>query len=258
MKILIVDDEKISRLLASKILVKKGYEVLEASSARQAIEQLESDEPIILLIADIMMPEMDGLELLSYINEKLDFMRLPVIMYTAKRDRPTFMKAVKMGIKDYMAKPVTSDVLLQKVKKALSNESPPLADKDKMLRELQIDKETYNELIDDLIDTISSQIEEMREAIEQEDFERLVFIADSCRTASTSLGAERILNVSTKLEESAQSKDADKSQKMVLALERELNILREEVSKTKKAGQKRRGSGYSSRFRKERLDEREE
>jgi len=236
MKILIVDDDEISRILAFKILAKEGYEVLEASSAKQAIEYLESGEPIRLLISDIMMPDMDGLQLVSYINEKLSFMELPVIMYTAKRDRPTVIKAIKTGIKDYIVKPITSDALLQKVRKTLSNDIPPLADKDEILRELQIDKETYNALIDDLINTISSKIKEMRESIEQEDFERLIFTADSCRTASMSLKAKRIMDVSTKLEEVVQSKDADKSQKIVSALERELNILRDIVSKTKKPG----------------------
>jgi len=68
MKILIVDDDRISRLLASENLAKEGYEVLEASSAKQAIEQLESSEPIRLLISDIIMPDMNGLELLSYVR----------------------------------------------------------------------------------------------------------------------------------------------------------------------------------------------
>jgi len=258
MKILIVDDDRISRLLASENLAKEGYEVLEASSAKQAIEHLESGEPIRLLIADVMMPDMNGLELLSYVRERLDFMELPVIMYTARRDRPTVFEALKMGIKDYMVKPAKANVLLDKVKKALSNEIPPLADKAKMRSELQIDERKYNKLIDDLIGTISSRMKEMRESIEQDDFERLVFIADSCRTASLSLGAERILNVSIKLEEAAQSKDADKSQKMILAMEREINILRDVMPKTKEAVQKEQKSeNYRSylRRRKKQIEE---
>jgi len=230
MKILIVDDDKISLTLASKILAEEGYEVLEASNARQAIEYLEFGEPIRLLISDIMMPDIDGLQLVSYVREKLDFMDLPVIMCTARRDRPTVIKAIKMGIKDYIAKPIASKVLLQKVKEVLRNDIPPLADTNKILRKLQINEKTYNELIDDLIDTISSKIEEMQKSIEQRDFERLLFIANSCQTASLNLGAERILNVSIKLEEAAQSQDMNKSQKLILALEREVNILRDVIT----------------------------
>lgn len=248
MKILIVDDDKISRIIGVKALTNAGYEVLEASSAKQAIEFLESDEPIRLLISDIMMPDMSGLELLSYINKELDFMELPVIMYTAKRDRSTVMKALKRGAKNYIAKPIKPDVLIQKVNKVISKDTPPLVNTDEKLEEFQIDRKTYNELVEELIDLIPSQIEKMRESVEQKNFSKLLSNVNSLYTASLSLGAERILNVSTKLEKAAQNKDLDKSEKIILAMERELNILRAVQEGTKKTVKKDQKSKYSREY----------
>lgn len=238
MKILVVDDDDISRLLATNILAKAGYDVLDAASAKKAIEYLETGEAIRLLVSDIMMPEMDGLELLAYIRKNLGFMELPVIMYTAKRDRATVVQAIKMGIKDYMAKPIDAGKLLKKIKKVIDSDTQPLADQKQMLNKLQIDNKTYTELLDNLTSTITSKVEEIKTTIEQNDFETIIFTIDTIMTASINLGAERILPLSKKLGSMAKKQDADSCQKILLALIREVNILEDEIVENKKAAEK--------------------
>lgn len=111
-QILIVDDSPVMQRLLGYMLTNAGYEVEEASNGPEALEVL-GETPPDLIFLDIMMPEMDGFEVLRQIRERYEMKSLPVIILTAKAqdvDRETAMRA---GANEYLTKPYTSEEVLQ-------------------------------------------------------------------------------------------------------------------------------------------------
>ena len=107
-KILVIDDEvEICNLLKS-FLTKKGYEVATATSAAEGLEKIEKEKPKVILL-DIRMPDMDGIELLKRIRG-ID-KDVGVIMATAVNDENTAQEAVSLGAADYIIKPFDLEYL---------------------------------------------------------------------------------------------------------------------------------------------------
>ncbi|MBM3240107.1 response regulator [Candidatus Poribacteria bacterium] len=109
-KILVVEDNDRNRRLIRIILKAKGYEVIEAATAEEAIIQLKH-EPIALILMDIQLPKMDGLELTRTIKENPATKNIPIIALTAyamKGDREKFLAA---GCDGYIGKPVDTQEL---------------------------------------------------------------------------------------------------------------------------------------------------
>ena len=103
-----------------KILGRNDYEVTHARSAREALEKMAKDS-FSLLISDIVMPEMDGIELLKLTKEQWPLTK--VMMMTAYASTDTAMKAIQLGAEDYVPKPFTPNGLRSKVENVLISES---------------------------------------------------------------------------------------------------------------------------------------
>jgi two-component system KDP operon response regulator KdpE len=110
-RVLVVDDEqRILNFLSSKLKV-SGYEVLTASNGVEALEQVQAQEPD-LVVLDIMMPKMDGFETLK---ELRTFSAVPVIILSAKGSNVDKIKGLELGADDYLAKPFSPDELIARV-----------------------------------------------------------------------------------------------------------------------------------------------
>ncbi len=107
-KILIVDDELNMRLVLAAMLKKEGYEVASASDGREALQILKSGK-IAVVVTDLKMPNIDGMELLNCISEQHP--EVPVIMITAHGTVATAVEALKKGALDYITKPFDIDEL---------------------------------------------------------------------------------------------------------------------------------------------------
>ncbi|MFQ6137040.1 MAG: response regulator [Candidatus Hydrothermarchaeales archaeon] len=131
-KIMIVDDEADIRLVVRGILEKEGYEVTEASGGKECLEMLKHDKPD-LIILDIMMPEVDGWQVLKKIRGDVELDYTPVIMLTVKplTDK-TFQKRYIERLTDYISKPFTRERLLSSVKDALSTFSLITAERSRL------------------------------------------------------------------------------------------------------------------------------
>ena len=90
--------------------------VLTASTGRDAIETLENQPGVAIVLMDIMMPEMDGYETTRVIREKASLRRLPIVALTAKAMKGDREKCLEAGASDYLAKPVNTDQLLSTVR----------------------------------------------------------------------------------------------------------------------------------------------
>ena len=117
-RILVVDDERSMRELLAIVLRREGYEVLLAESGRAAIETLER-EPVDLLISDIKMPDVSGVEVLRA-AKRID-QDILGIMITAFASTDTAVEAMRLGACDYLSKPFDIDLLKMKVREKIDN-----------------------------------------------------------------------------------------------------------------------------------------
>ena len=117
-KILIIDDEDIVRLSCSRTLVPEGYELKMAKNGPEGLQLLE-DESFDLVLTDLKMPNMDGIEVLANIKGK--WPATDVVIVTGYQTVETAVKAIKLGAFDYIEKPFTPDALIATVSNVFKN-----------------------------------------------------------------------------------------------------------------------------------------
>ena len=113
-KILVVDDDPINRKLIVKILSKKGFDAIEAGNGIEAFSILEKESFDIILL-DIVMPVMDGIEFLKEIKLKPEYLNLPIIILTT--DDTKKAEALNLGANDVIIKPISPVTLLETIEK---------------------------------------------------------------------------------------------------------------------------------------------
>jgi len=109
--IMVVDDNPDIITIVKTILEGKGYNVLSASSGPELLNLLKSQKPD-LIILDIMMPEMDGLEVLTRLKGMADTTSIPIILLTAKVQYEDVLRGYKLAADYYITKPFTSTQLI--------------------------------------------------------------------------------------------------------------------------------------------------
>jgi DNA-binding NtrC family response regulator len=117
-KILVVDDEDIVRTSCSRTLSPEGYEVRLAKNGVEGLKMANEDR-FDLVLTDLKMPDMDGIEVLRIIKEK--WPETAVIIVTGYQTVDTAVKAIKLGAYDYIEKPFTPDALISAVAEALAS-----------------------------------------------------------------------------------------------------------------------------------------
>ena len=115
-KILVVDDEARMRKLINDFLNMKGYEVVEAEDGEQAVDVFFSDKDIQLVILDVMMPKMNGWEVLKTIRKQS---KVPIIMLTARGEESDELQGFKLGSDEYITKPFSPKILTARVEAIL-------------------------------------------------------------------------------------------------------------------------------------------
>jgi two-component system chemotaxis response regulator CheY len=126
--ILVVDDSKLQIHLMEKILRELGYKDIEpALTCDDAIKALESKK-IDLILSDWHMPDKTGLDLLKYVRAKKETESIPFVMVTTEQSKSNIFEAAKAGLKYYVSKPISKDVLKKKLydlAKVFPDLSPP-------------------------------------------------------------------------------------------------------------------------------------
>jgi DNA-binding NarL/FixJ family response regulator len=112
--ILLIEDNASLRRNIAEILMLEGYHVLTAASGASGLEQARAERPD-LILCDIMMPGMDGYEVLAQIRGEATTASLPLIFLTAKGDMPDLRLGMSLGADDYLPKPVSRLDLLEAV-----------------------------------------------------------------------------------------------------------------------------------------------
>ncbi|WP_372792662.1 response regulator transcription factor [Lutibacter sp.] len=117
-KIVLAEDNSTLSLLLKFRLEKEGYEILIAEDGKKAIELIEAHSPH-LILSDIMMPYISGLEVISHVRNKLK-MQIPIIVFSAAGQEEMVLKAFNLGANDFMGKPFSPNELVIRVKRLLS------------------------------------------------------------------------------------------------------------------------------------------
>ena len=143
-KILVVDDESRMRKLVSDFLVRKDYRVVEAADGQEAIDIFFEQKDISLVILDVMMPKMDGWEVLKEIRE---YSKIPVIMLTAKGDERDELAGFDLGADEYISKPFSPKILVARVE-ALLRRSNLISGEEKITAgDIVLDKASHTVMI---------------------------------------------------------------------------------------------------------------
>ena len=109
-QILIVDDEEVNRTILS-LMFDADYDIVEAANGMEAIEAVEKNNDIALILLDVIMPVMDGFGVLDYMKEKALLEKIPVILITSMTPQESEEKAYEYGIADVMHKPFESAII---------------------------------------------------------------------------------------------------------------------------------------------------
>lgn len=116
LKILVVDDEARMRKLVKDFLTIKGFTVIEAEDGEQAVDIFFKQKDISLIILDVMMPKMDGWEVLKTVRQ---YSQIPVIMLTARGEERDELQGFKLGVDEYISKPFSPKILVARVEAIL-------------------------------------------------------------------------------------------------------------------------------------------
>src|SRR5438270_654272 len=119
-KILLVEDNEMNRDMLARRLLRKGYVVSLAENAKELLERVKH-EPVDLVLLDIEMPEVSGLDALQKLRGHYSAAELPVIMVTAKAQSDDIIKALDLGANDYLTKPIDFPVAVARIGTQLSH-----------------------------------------------------------------------------------------------------------------------------------------
>ena len=128
-RILVVDDERLNRMLLRRALLTQGHTVVEATNGREALECL-AREPIDVVLLDIVMPELDGYATLAAIKADRALRDLPVIVISGVDEIASVVRCIEMGAADYLPKPFEAAILHARLETSLAA---------KRLRELELE-----------------------------------------------------------------------------------------------------------------------
>ena len=165
-KILVVDDESRMRKLVHDFLSKHDFDVIEAADGEEALDCFYRDKEIALIILDVMMPKLNGFEVLKEIRSTSD---IPVIMLTAKDAESDELTGFNSGADEYISKPFSPKILVARVEAILRRTNPAAEEEKIEAGGIIIDRSAHTVTIDDnLIDLSFKEFELLTYFIENE------------------------------------------------------------------------------------------
>ena len=125
LKILVVDDEARMRKLVKDFLTVKGFRVIEAADGEEAVNLLLEQTDIALILLDVMMPKMDGWEVVKTIRK---LSQVPIIMLTARGEERDELQGFDLGVDEYISKPFSPKILVARVEAILRRSNAASSD----------------------------------------------------------------------------------------------------------------------------------
>jgi len=175
--ILVVDDNRINRLQLARGLQLQGHTVALAENGREALEMIQA-ESFELVLLDIVMPEMDGYQVLERIKHDNALRGIPVIVISALDEMESIVKCIEMGAEDYLSKPF--DPVLLRARIGASLEKKWLRDQEQAyLKQLQIEREMSEQLLLNILPkAIADRLKQGQSVVADSFAEATVLFAD--------------------------------------------------------------------------------
>ena len=126
-RILVVDDVAVNREILRRRLIRRGFEILEAEGGLDALRTIER-EHVDLVLLDIMMPDLDGIEVVRTVRRTRTASDLPIIMVSAKSRSDGVSHSLELGANDYITKPVDFSIALARIEAQLARRLPVTQD----------------------------------------------------------------------------------------------------------------------------------
>jgi PAS domain S-box-containing protein len=235
LRILLAEDNPVNQRVALHMLSKAAHTTVAVSNGKEALAAL-ARERFELVLMDIQMPEMDGLEATRAIRaaEEETGRHIPIVAMTAHAMKGDRDRCLAAGMDDYVSKPVQADALFRVIQSAVTPTEPdfvPATPADRIdqvfdceaaLERVDGDKEFLAEVIGLFLVDAPSRMHEIQNAIEQRDLKRLVSAAHSLKGAAGCLGGCRTSNAALRLEEIGTEGELTDVAEAFAALQREL------------------------------------
>jgi CheY-like chemotaxis protein len=198
MKILLVEDNAVSARIIEATLQRENHEIFRAKDGREALSVLEQTHDIHLVISDIMMPEMSGLELLAEIKASCEWGDLPVIFCTSHADVQSVLNAYRLGCQHYLVKPVNPSDLLQKISKVMvemeMNKKSLFKDRFEIMNQYGLGYKTYNAMLADFGALLREKHPLVKKQLDEGSLRPDQLNLEGLKESASVLGAEQLLS----------------------------------------------------------------
>lgn len=213
MRILLADDNEVNRKLVQTLLSREGFTIDVVESGNQVLDVLEKNQYNLILM-DVQMPEMDGIETTRLIRSKeMDDQHIPIIAMTAHAfdsDRDRFIQA---GMDDYISKPLNPDEIFEKIEtwgKGVTkldefthviDESVPPVDMQSALPRFSDEKEFFTQMLGEFVSNLPERIHSFRKALKSADYQELIRQAHNLKGIASNFNAIQVVTLTSILEE---------------------------------------------------------
>jgi len=247
-RILLAEDNPMNQKLAVTLLRRAGYSVDAVGNGREAVEALE-DQAYDLVLMDVQMPEMNGFEATQTIRKREgDGKPTPIIAMTAHAMKGDRERCLQAGMDDYVSKPIEAQELFVAIEKwtKSSDEEDTIAAQDEFGKERQFrdivfdyetavsrfggDEEFFKRMLGEFLDYVPKQLKTLDEAMKRGDAEVLGREAHSLKSLAGQMGANRVGNVSLRLELLAGAGDLQSAAENIAKLRTELQHLEQQIN----------------------------
>jgi PAS domain S-box-containing protein len=236
-RILLVEDQIVNQKVALKILQKSGYRADAVGNGVEALKEMELI-PYDLVLMDVQMPEMDGLEATRQIRRKegASGPRIPIIAMTAHALKGDREKCLQAGMDDYLTKPIQTEKLTEMLARWLpashatfqeprdfQSEGPDRAifDRKDLLEHLDNDQELFEEVLGIFLQDIPERIHSLEEAISKNDASAIRYLGHSLKGSSATTRAGILKELSYEMELAGERADLAKAKKLLPGLRKE-------------------------------------
>ncbi len=236
LKILLAEDNLVNQKLAEALLKKRGHQVVVAENGKRAVTLFEK-EHFNIIFMDVQMPEMDGFEATKIIRgmggTKAAVPIIAMTAYALKGDRE---KCLAAGMNDYISKPVSADELYRLLGRWAGSQSSAInsgqihTDISSLLNSIEGDRELLVDLVNHFFSDYPVKMNEIRQAIQDNDPSRVERAAHSLKGTAANFGAAESYRLAHEIEKRGREQDLKGAPELYSRLEREMLEVREELA----------------------------
>ena len=227
MTILVVEDDPVTLRLLEMTLTRCQYAVATARTAREAIERLKSDAGVELVISDVGLDGMSGLQFLTTLQANVRWRDIPVIMCTGMSDSETVREAIRLGARHYLVKPIRPTLLLEKISSLLGRRQFVFEPRYETMARLGLSEGEYGNLVEASIGRLDTLLAALSAARVADDSVETNLAARRIREPAALLGALRCTAAIDGLEAATNALERDRAVALVLE---EVGVLRQALT----------------------------